>query len=300
MNRSGPITTVTVIIPTCDRPESLAACLASIRRQTFQPQEVIVVNDGVSEVVADGVRIVKTAGRQGPATARSLGVEVAKTELVAFIDDDCQARADWLEQLVKVIQGNVGFGFGTTVYRADGYHGHLPERVVDNHGGQYPGGANLIFNREVFERLGGFNSRAMGRQHEDTELAIRAVSRGVSYVRSPEAVVYHQADRWTVSALLASAKNLAVWVWLKDEYPKHFATFGTPVRGRVVAPSDYLVLLAMVLIVPGVLLLLLMLARYWWLGGRDMKIFFAKWPVWFVLRRWWVWQAAWRQRVFMV
>jgi glycosyltransferase involved in cell wall biosynthesis len=300
MNQTQSMKTVTVIIPTCDRPEGLSRCLTSIQNQTYQPQEIVVVNDGRAEINLDGVRVVKTAGYLGSAAARNLGVDNSVTELVAFIDDDCVADEYWLENLVGAMREGDGFGFGKTIYREQNYQGHFPERLVHNSDGRWPGGANLIFDRQTFNRLAGFDSKFWEYRNEDTELAIRAVSRGVRYVRAREAVVYHRESWWTVRTLLASAKNVSVWVILKQQYPTTYWEFGTPVMGAVVAPGDYGFLILLPLIFPFALVWLALLVRYWWLGGRDLGLFFAKWPVWLLLRRWWIWREAWRRRVVMI
>lgn len=284
--------TVAVVIPTRNRWESLVKCVESVQAQTYQPEAIIVVNDGEG-VELSGVIMVNTLGNQGGAVARNLGVNKATTDLVAFIDDDCVADSRWLEELVGVMSDEVGFAFGKTIYRSEGYVGHFPERIVNNGDGQWPGGANLIFDRQMFQELGGFNDEFWQYHNEDTELALRAVSAGLRYV-TVEAVVYHQPSRWTVASLLASAKNLSVWVKLKKMYPKTFKEFGAPVVGRLVALSDWIYLVGGIVIVP------ILLIRYWYLGGRDLKLFFAKWPVWLVLRRWWVWRTAWQERVLMV
>lgn len=275
-------------------------CVASVQYQSMMPTEIIVVNDGRGEIQLADVRVIKTTGYQGAAVARNLGVEWATTEFVTFIDDDCVAEPHWLEELTKAMVPGTGFGFGRTVYRQDGYVGHFPERMVDNSDGRWPGGANLIFDRRVFEQLGGFDPKFWEYRNEDTELAIRAVDRGVRYARAKSAVVYHQESWWTPASLIRSAKNISVWVALKRMYPRSYWEFGAPVAGVTVAPGDYLFLVLLPMVFPFILIWLALALRYWWLGGRDWGLFITKWPVWLVLRRWWIWREAWQYRVVMI
>ena len=85
-----------VIIPTHKRPEVLKRALLSLRRQSFQDFESIVVADvleaGTAQVCAELLReadvFVKRSGKPGPAESRNLGLLLAKGRGVVCLDDD--------------------------------------------------------------------------------------------------------------------------------------------------------------------------------------------------------------------
>lgn len=83
---------VSVIIPTHGRPAFLAQAIDSVLRQTYRHLELIVVDDaGPAPVdVPDDprARVVVRATTGGPGAARNAGLEVARGELVVFLDDD--------------------------------------------------------------------------------------------------------------------------------------------------------------------------------------------------------------------
>ncbi len=88
---------VSVIIPTRNRPSQLHAALATVaRQQGDSPVEVVVVNDGGADVrpVIDSLGDVVTAKtitlpeRHGAAHARNVAVEAAQGDHLAFLDDD--------------------------------------------------------------------------------------------------------------------------------------------------------------------------------------------------------------------
>jgi mycofactocin system glycosyltransferase len=90
---------VTVVIPVRDRTEMLARVLASLDGA----YPVVVVDDGSTDaaVVASvaalhGAKLVRR-DNGGPAAARNTGIAHVDTELVAFLDSDCQASADWID-----------------------------------------------------------------------------------------------------------------------------------------------------------------------------------------------------------
>ncbi len=92
---------VSVVIPTCDRPGFLRQALASVAAQEHRPQEVVVVEDGDGAECVAGewgslpLRLIK-GPRRGPGAARNEGVAAAKGEVIAFLDDDDLWRAEKL------------------------------------------------------------------------------------------------------------------------------------------------------------------------------------------------------------
>lgn len=88
---------VSVLVPCAPRARYLAATLESLRRQTFEDWELLLVLDGecpenraVAEAaLGDRVRFVTTPReRSGPAVARHLGLDHCKGSLLAFCDAD--------------------------------------------------------------------------------------------------------------------------------------------------------------------------------------------------------------------
>jgi GT2 family glycosyltransferase len=66
--------------------------------------------------------------------------------------------------------------------------------------------ANILYERALLERLGGFDERAV--TGEDMDLGLRALDGGASVAAAPDAVVYH-----AVEALSAPAKVRSQLKW---------------------------------------------------------------------------------------
>jgi glycosyltransferase involved in cell wall biosynthesis len=79
-----------VIIPTHDRPDLLLEAITSVRQQSVDQVEIIVVDDGSDPpiVVEDDIVLVRHDRPLGPAAARNAGVAAAHGRAVAFLDDD--------------------------------------------------------------------------------------------------------------------------------------------------------------------------------------------------------------------
>ena len=81
-----------IVVPTHDRTDMLAAALASVREQTEHSWQCIVVDDASSTaaVVPDDPRfmVIRHSTPQGPAAARNAGLAAAIGQFVCFLDDD--------------------------------------------------------------------------------------------------------------------------------------------------------------------------------------------------------------------
>ena len=94
--------TVSVVIA-CPAPSPyLTECLNALAHQTYPHFEVIVLPDAATHVgdYPFPLQVIPT-GKTRPAEKRNLGIQKAKGEIVAFLDDDAYPIANWLEHAVK-------------------------------------------------------------------------------------------------------------------------------------------------------------------------------------------------------
>jgi|CXWL01.1.fsa_nt_gi glycosyltransferase involved in cell wall biosynthesis len=106
---------VSLVIPVFNESKTIADLIASIKAQTFQPDEVILVDGGstdntveiINKLTGDSqyFRIIK-AGRAMPGRGRNIGAEKADTEWIAFTDAGIKLDLNWLEYLVKKAEEN--------------------------------------------------------------------------------------------------------------------------------------------------------------------------------------------------
>src|ERR1019366_2076583 len=94
-----------VIAPAYNSAATIGACLESLKTLHYRDYETIVIDDGSTDATAQmaegtGVRVIR-AEHRGLAAARNAGIEAASGEIVAFLDSDARADADWLYHLVE-------------------------------------------------------------------------------------------------------------------------------------------------------------------------------------------------------
>jgi len=167
---------ISVIVPTYGRPESLARLMTSLDAQSMDARhfEVVVVDDGSPEgrlpdATAWGpLRRLIRQRRQGPAAARNRGVAESCGRLLAFVDDDCLADAEWLVALWKaheqqprgLLGGNTRNGLPHNRYAAvaESLLHFFDEDALAQHGElALFASNNLACSRVGFDGVGGFD-----------------------------------------------------------------------------------------------------------------------------------------------
>jgi GT2 family glycosyltransferase len=242
---------VSVIIPTCNRPDDVRRCLQSLTRVMYPSWDILVVDQGDdarAQAVVESYALALPQLRyrrvrvKGTSRARNAGVAATVGAIIAFLDDDCTAPEDWLTQAAAVFarypRAALVFGVlrpagGLAEWSALGW---TPARVikqefevsvVDNlrHRLRLPrligNGACLFVRRDLATISGDFDVHLGPGTHfpssEDGDPPYRALMAGYSVVGSPSIVVEHYGLRDYASgaaARLLRSYNYGAGAWM--------------------------------------------------------------------------------------
>jgi GT2 family glycosyltransferase len=216
---------VSLIIPTNDHAEVLRRCLLSLRRSTYSPYEIILVENGSVQPATfiyyermrtqPNLRIMTWEGPFNYAAVNNAAAKEARGEVLLFLNNDVEViNRDWLERLLEHAQrseigavgaklyypdetvqhGGVVLGLGGSAGHAHhgrgrsdpGYFGRLG--IIQNYAGVT--GACFMTRRTVFEEVGGFDER-FELAYNDVDLCLTMRDRGYRIVWTPYAELYH-------------------------------------------------------------------------------------------------------------
>ena len=200
-----------VIIPFKNWSQDLEECLESIRKQTFNSYEVILLPD--EEIILPRVYEnqpirVSPTGAINPALKRDLGAKKSKGQFLAFIDDDAYPKTDWLEVAWKVLENQKNISavggpamtpkndpFWARVFGAvflSDFSGGFKERYVPTPPSHliddWPT-VNLIVRKKAFNKVGGFKTEFW--PGEDTKFCLDLTLNDLKILYVPELLVYH-------------------------------------------------------------------------------------------------------------
>lgn len=249
---------LSVIVCTYNRAEILCETLNSFKSIDFHRHsiEVIVVdnnsNDRTVEVVqraSTGDHLIRYVyeSRQGLSNARNTGIKHATGNFIAFVDDDVFFDKDWGANAVLYVNSHREFScFAGRIFPL--YEGGLPVWLRPELSGVYstldlgtevrplnfprtPVGANMIIRREVFDRIGGFDTE-LGRKgtnllsNEEWEFFRKAAEAGFRTMYLPQVCVQHRipasrtTPEWFIRRYFWQGISDAQSAWMQESWPR--------------------------------------------------------------------------------
>jgi GT2 family glycosyltransferase len=195
---------ISVVICSYNGERCIRDCLEAVSALHYPDYEVIVIDDGsadrTAEIAAEfDVQVVSVANG-GLSRARNLGLEAARGEIIAYLDDDAYPDPDWLTFLASTFMTSTHVGVGgpnipppdddfTSHCVASAPGGPIHVLLSDLEAEHIPG-CNMAFRRAALVAVGGFDPqfRSAG---DDVDVCWRLQARGHSLGFSPSAVVWH-------------------------------------------------------------------------------------------------------------
>jgi len=256
---------VSVVIPVYNQGHYLAAAIESVLGQDYEPLELVVVDDGSTDSSSDVLRgysdritIIRQPNR-GAANALNRGIDAAQGELVCWLSADDQFRPGKIGAQVAAFAADADLWLCATGYDVVDARDRLIRRLPEpswRHPDAFVAvfwqnpinGSSVMVRREVFDRLGSFDTTL--RADVDGEMWLRIAPHGRigqidgSYLR------YRVHDR-SLSA------NRALMVESMTRVRVPYVADGT-LRGRLEGDRRAAAILAQ------------MSAEYGWRGYREL------------------------------
>lgn len=172
---------VSVIIPYYNAGAFIAGALESIRAQGYAHLEIIIIDDGSSDDIAQRVRwfgddvIFISQENRGPAAARNAGIKAARGDIIAFLDADDRWTANKLRLQVGRLNAEPDLGIVTgriQYVRLPGAE-DLPIRLDENNTLVHVHLGAALVRKEVFDIVGLFDERLRFSEDHDWFLRVR-------------------------------------------------------------------------------------------------------------------------------
>jgi glycosyltransferase involved in cell wall biosynthesis len=206
---------VSIVVCTLNEEKNIVGCLTALRDQDFEGTYEIIVADGNSDdntvklakPLVDKVVLEK---KRSIAFERQAGARVARGKIIAFTDADSKAPRDWVKKIHETFEKNPGISlvYGPVFYSDVSEKEQwvstffMPKflRAMSILRMHNPIGSNIAIRREIFEKIGGFDTQYI--TCEDLDLGKRARAHGELYYNK---TLHH----------FVSARRVKKWGYLK-------------------------------------------------------------------------------------
>jgi len=234
---SAPVVSISIIIPALNEEKMIGRCLESLARLAFARDrfEVLVVDNGshdktlmIAESFKDGLnlKVLQQAGVRISAL-RNLGAQAASGDILAFLDADCLAPADWLDRICTLARADGAGILGAHYLLPEnsswvGRTWHRYQEASKSGEVSHVPAGDLIMRREDFLKLGGFDETIQ--TNEDYELCDRARKAGMRVQAFSQIGVIHLGTAQTLRVFFRKQAwhgTHVIKVFLRDVFRSH-------------------------------------------------------------------------------
>jgi hypothetical protein len=219
MNSSKNSPLISVVIPNHNGAGYLAECLRSLKAQTYQNMEIVVVDNASQDesvatvrAAAPGATLISESRNLGFAGGVNAGIHSSQGEWIAVLNNDTEVQNNWLAECARAITYHPDAAFfackifdfsdRSRIYSAGdcylrggiGYRRGqgMKDREDFNRECEIfsASGCAALYRKQMLEELGGFDERFFA-YLEDVDLGFRLQAAGHRGYYLPGAVVYH-------------------------------------------------------------------------------------------------------------
>ncbi len=231
------------MIPAYNAEATLESCLDSLKKQTVEPVQVILVDDcstdGTASIASEaGIQVLHSPLRGGPAMARNAGAESAEGDIILFLDADVIVPPDLIEKIEGYYNSDSSTVAVQTFYSPycpaanlvsryqNFYYFHTLARIKLDSVATFATWCAAVM-KDTFIEIGGFNTSIPEPTVEDEELGYEIADRGRKIALARDIQVTHLAS-YTLSQFarrrlrMAKAQAKSGWRSIKDRLLKRY------------------------------------------------------------------------------
>ncbi|HMR63835.1 MAG TPA: glycosyltransferase family A protein [Anaerolineae bacterium] len=209
VSQVGNHPTFSVILPTYNRAHLLAQALQSVREQTDQDFEIIVVDDAstdqtrsvVDTLASPRLRYIRNSQNLGAAASRNIAAQQAQGRYLAFLDSDDRwlpLKLSWQrERFSAGTKDNLAVVYGSVLKeKTDGrqelqrarYRGDVKDIILTYKGVVTGSLSSVVVERQAFLAVGGFDEKLPARQDYELFLRMSLAGYRFDFVAEPVAI----------------------------------------------------------------------------------------------------------------
>lgn len=256
---------VTIIIPVRNEEKNIEHCLRSVLSQTYDQNniQILIVDDNSTDESINKIEALKKQNKnitllhspnEGKKQAITFAIKHATGSLIVTTDADCKHDPEWISTLVsyyiktgsKMIVGPVCFTNDNNLFKKaqsiefSGMIG-LTAASIYYHEPIMCNGANLAYEKSVFEEVGGFSGIDTNPSGDDVLLMHKIRKQhplGINFLKSSKAIVKTNAEE-TLQKMLEQRSRWA---------SKSFDIFYLPTffQGTIIFSTNILLFLGLV------------------------------------------------------
>jgi glycosyltransferase involved in cell wall biosynthesis len=204
---------ISFVIPVLNGEKYIGRCLDHIIREMDYNDEIIVVDNGSTDGTLKIVyRYEKVKVLKYPtltiAALRNRGADIAKADILAFIDSDCLLCHGWRTAVESVMSDETvkatGSHYDVTLSPTWIEKAWLPPRRLTEIKANYIVSGNFVIRKEVFKAVSGFNEKLI--TDEDFEIGARLNKLGFCMIDAPQIRVIHLGNAKTLKEFVKKEK----------------------------------------------------------------------------------------------
>ena len=215
-NKIPQVLSVSVIVPVHRIDKAFNECINSVINVLREKDELIIIADGIDSkslnfLSGSNRKILSTGRIGGPAVARNSGAQIAKGDLLFFVDSDVTLQPDAVQKVVSIFKSDKELKALIGSYDDEPadpnfisqyknlFHHYIHQTSNENASTFW--GACGVISKDIFIALGGYDENYSQPSIEDIELGYRIVNAGYKILLCKNLQIKHY-KKWSFSSLI--------------------------------------------------------------------------------------------------